>query len=182
MKIYITRHGQTDWNAMRHIQGRTDIPLNEEGRKQAAIVRDGMKDIELDAIISSPLIRAQETADIINEEHKLPILQDERVIERAFGDLEGTDIKEMNFTNFWHPERTQLYPTCEKVQDFYHRIYNFIDEVKATYKGKNILVVAHGGVSLPFYSYFNGVPNTEDMRQFMLNNCEVVCYTIEDDN
>lgn len=180
MNLYITRHGQTDWNAIRKIQGRTDIPLNDTGRQQAATTSDELKDVDFDVIFTSPLIRAVETAKIINELHHVPILQDERVIERSFGENEGTNIEDMDFSKFWHPNQTHLYPTSESVNDFYDRIYHFIDEIKETYRGKNVLVVAHGGVSLPFYTYFNGIPDAIDMRPFMLNNCQVASYKTEE--
>lgn len=178
MKLYITRHGQTEWNALRKIQGRTDIPLNETGKKQAAITRDELRNIKLDYIISSPLSRAVETATIINQVHNLPIIQDERIIERGFGEMEGCHITEIDFTNFWRPEKEHLFPQCEKTTIFYQRVQSFIDEMIHSYENETILVVAHGGVSLPFYTYFHGFPDAQDMRKFMLNNCEIACYEV----
>lgn len=89
MKFYFIRHGETDWNKEKRLQGRTDIPLNETGRQQA---RDALKKIiplNLDLIVSSPLIRAKETALIINETLRLPIHFDDRLVERCFGKIEG---------------------------------------------------------------------------------------------
>lgn len=180
MRIYITRHGQTDWNYQRIIQGKTDIPLNDTGRSQAQITRDELKETSLDLIISSPLMRAYETAQIINEAHQVPIVIDERVEERGFGDLEGASISDVDFTCFWRVAHEDKFPSCEKTSAFYERVHSFIDEAKVKYKNQNILVVAHGGVSLPFYTYFHGLPDQEDMREFMLNNCEVACYEIDE--
>lgn len=178
MKLYITRHGQTDWNRLRKIQGKVDIPLNEIGRSQARKTRDELADVKLDRIISSPLSRAYETAQIINEFHQLPIEKEQRVEERGFGDMEGTPIETVDFRYFWRPEHENRYPTCEKTSLFYARVHDFIEEAKIKYANETILIVAHGGVSLPFYTYFHGLPEEGDMRKYMLNNCEVTCYEI----
>ena len=91
MKVYIVRHGQTDWNVQHKAQGRSDIPLNETGRRQAEELRDKIKDIKFDAVYASPLKRARETAEIATDgEYK--IVFDDRLMERSFGDFEGKEI------------------------------------------------------------------------------------------
>ena len=67
MIIYLMRHGQTDWNIRHLFQGRTDIPLNENGRYVAELTRDGLKDVKFDVAFCSPLCRAKETAQIVLE-------------------------------------------------------------------------------------------------------------------
>ena len=74
MNIFITRHGQTDWNLERRVQGQTDIDLNETGRLQAEEVREKLLGEDLDLIICSPLKRARHTAEAINRGRNLPIL------------------------------------------------------------------------------------------------------------
>ena len=86
--------------------------------------------------------------------------------------------KDLDFSNFWCVEEEHHFPNCEKTSLFYKRIYDFIDELKSADAYEHVLVVAHGGVSLPFYTYFHGVPCVKDMRPFMLNNCEVTCYDL----
>lgn len=178
MKLYITRHGQTDWNLNQKIQGKVDIPLNETGRNQARVTRDRLADVKLDVIFSSPLLRAFETAQIINEAHQLAIIKDLRLEERGFGDMEGAALDTMDFTNFWKPEKEALFPNCEATSSFYMRVHNFIEELKEYDSDQSILIVAHGGVSLPFYTYFHTMPEAEDMREYMLGNCEVACYRL----
>ena len=80
MKIYFIRHGETDWNTEIKLQGRTDISLNENGRKVAKWTRDAMRDIMFDVAFTSPLKRARETAEIILEGKDIPILDEERII------------------------------------------------------------------------------------------------------
>ena len=65
MKVYLIRHGETDWNSVRKLQGQTDIRLNDYGIELAKLTAEGLKDVDFDLIYSSPLIRAVETAEII---------------------------------------------------------------------------------------------------------------------
>ena len=89
MKIYVVRHGQTDWNFMNKLQGQTDIELNDIGREQARNAAELMKGKKVDLIISSPLKRARETANIINNNYNLSIIEDNRIMERYYGKSEG---------------------------------------------------------------------------------------------
>lgn len=99
--IYVTRHGQTDWNLEKKVMGRSNIPLNKNGRKQATIVRDSLFNTPIDKIICSPLLRAKQTADIINQKKQVEIIYDNRLIERDFGEFEGMNTKDFDFYGFW---------------------------------------------------------------------------------
>ena len=90
MKILVTRHGQTDWNVLEKLQGQTDIELNSVGRMQARETRDLIKNEKIDLIITSSSKRAKETAEIINENFNVDIIEDRRLMERKFGEFEGT--------------------------------------------------------------------------------------------
>ena len=83
--LYITRHGQTDWNVSKKVMGRRDEPLNEKGLLQASETRDNLLNTDIDLIICSPLQRARQTAETINKDRNIPIIYDERIIERDFG-------------------------------------------------------------------------------------------------
>lgn len=178
MKLYITRHGQTDWNLHEKIQGKTDIELNETGRLQAQVIADMLKDTHIDCIFSSPLKRAVETAQIINQPHQLIIQCDKRLAERSFGKFEGTKIGDFDFCGFWNCEKEDQFPGCEKTSVFFTRVHEFIAECQREYADQTILVVAHGGVSLPFYTFAHGIVNDHDMRKYMLKNCEVAEYEL----
>ena len=89
MKIYFVRHGETDWNKERKIQGQVDIPLNEFGRHLARETAKGLRDVPFDVCFTSPLGRARETAQIILQGRDVPILEDKRILEMNFGVLEG---------------------------------------------------------------------------------------------
>ena len=89
--LYIMRHGRTDWNDRHKLQGRTDVPLNEEGRRMAEKAAEEYRDIPLDVCWCSPLIRARETAEIVLRGRDVPILTDDRLREMSFGDYEGQE-------------------------------------------------------------------------------------------
>ena len=94
MKLYIVRHGETDWNKKRRIQGQVDIPLNDLGRSLARKTAKGLSGIPFEVCYTSPLGRAKETARLILEGRKTPILEDQRIIEMSFGDYEDKERKE----------------------------------------------------------------------------------------
>ena len=89
MMLYIVRHGETDWNRMKKVQGHTDIPLNDYGRHLAEETAEGMKEIPLDLGYTSPLKRARETAEIILAGRNIPLIDEERIKEIGFGRYEG---------------------------------------------------------------------------------------------
>src|SRR5258706_14102789 len=87
--FYIVRHGETDWNAERRLQGHSDIPLNENGELQAKNLADELQDITFDLAFSSDLLRAKRTAEIIALEHKLEVQTTKLIREKNYGSLEG---------------------------------------------------------------------------------------------
>lgn len=179
MTIFMTRHGQTDWNLQKRVQGKADIPLNETGIEQAKITSQKLKNEKIDLIICSPLKRAKKTAEIINEELHCPIIYEEGMAEREFGELEGKLTSEFDFDTFWNYQKDAKYERAENIREFFGRVYQTIDKIIAQYPGKNILIVSHGGVSVPVYCYFNGIPENDNLLDLCcLNNCEVVKYSI----
>ena len=89
--LYIMRHGRTDWNVRHKLQGRTDIPLNDEGRMMAAEAGKQYSDIHFDICYSSPLERAKETAEIFLKGRNVPVYTDDRLVEMGFGVYEGIE-------------------------------------------------------------------------------------------
>ena len=175
MKIYVTRHGQTDWNVQGKTQGRADIELNEVGIKQAKQTKEELKNIDIDLIMCSPLKRAKKTADIINEGRNIPIIFDDQIIERNFGEFEGEKIK---FDEFWDYNAHPRDQRAETIQEIISRISNFLDKIKEEYKDKNVLLVTHGGVSIAINCYFKGIPEDGKLINYCLHNCEVQEFEI----
>ena len=91
MKIYVTRHGQTDYNKKELMQGRIDIPLNETGMEQARATKAKLGDIKFDAVYASPLTRAIQTASIIGDIDPSDIIKDDRIIEADFGKYDAVN-------------------------------------------------------------------------------------------
>lgn len=89
MSLYIMRHGKTDWNAKHKLQGRTDIPLNDEGRRMAKKPREKYKDILLMCVTVLRSSDAKETAEIVLRGRNIPVITDERLQERALGYMKG---------------------------------------------------------------------------------------------
>ena len=94
MKLYVARHGETQWNAENKICGRTDIPLNERGMEQAKLLAERMANEKVDLIIASTMIRARQTAAAVSDKMCIPVLTDSRFIEQNFGIYEGKDRKD----------------------------------------------------------------------------------------
>ena len=89
MKILVVRHGRTNWNDLNKVQGLADIELNEEGKSQAKITAEKLKNEKIDLIISSPLTRTKQTAEIVRDGRDIDIIFDDRLKERDYGEFEG---------------------------------------------------------------------------------------------
>lgn len=177
MEILLTRHGQTEWNVLKKVQGKADIELNEKGIQQAEETREILKNEKIDLILCSPLKRAIQTAEIINRGRNIEMIIDERISERDFGEFEGMINTEFDFNTFWSYKQNLKYNKAENIKDFFERIYSFLDSVKNEYVGKRILIVSHGGVSIPVKCYFDGIPDLETLLPLSLKNCEVAKYS-----
>lgn len=174
--LFITRHGQTDWNVLHKVQGKADISLNAKGINQALQTKQKLESQKIDLIICSPLKRTKETAEIINSNRNIPIIYDEKISERDFGEFEGTEQENFDFEVFWSYYKNFKYQKAENIKDFFSRIYSRLDEIKSEYRNINVLLVTHGGVSIPVNCYFNGIPTEDNLLSLVLNNCEVVSY------
>ena len=170
--IYITRHGETDWNKEYRIQGHQDIPLNDNGRKEAKNTKKKLKNIKFDYVFSSPLKRAYETAKIIAGDN---IIVDDRLIERFNGKLEGCNNWDILRNIPWNEERVIEYDV-EPLSKLQKRVYEFLDEIINNYKDKDILIVTHAGTAQQIRGYFEGTPPDNDYSKYRINNCEIVKY------
>lgn len=173
--IYVVRHGETDWNKLHKVMGRVDIPLNETGQDQARITKENLKDYKIDLIIASPLKRACETANIINEDRNLGIIYDNRLKERDFGEFEGVDYNEGYDPFLWDYYENKIYEKAERMEDFFNRVYGLLNELDSN---KNILLVTHGGVSAAINCYFKKEIPTGSLTEagIFLKNCEIAIY------
>ena len=175
MKIYLVRHGQCDSNVI----GRFNFvneDINETGIKQAEDLRDKIKLIDYDIVISSPLLRAKHTAEIINANNK-EIITDDRLQERIHGSLEGVSCSLVERDEQWNYYSKKRFGTAETTVELCERVKEFLDELK-TKDYKSVLIVAHSGVSKAFYVYFNGVPEDGRLLDLGIKNAEIKEYTL----
>ena len=168
--IYVVRHGETEWNAINKVLGRTDIPLNDRGIEQAEEIARSLKDIKIDVFLCSPLSRARQTADAISGETGMPYKTDDRLIEHDFGVFEGVNRFDAEYQKAKR-EYFVRYPGGESFFDLAARVYPLIKELE----GKSALLVTHGGICRIIRSYFEDMGN-EEFVQFSQGNCEIRMY------
>ncbi len=139
----LLRHGQTDWNVQGRLQGTSDIPLNEMGLRQAQAAANAIDARDWDMVVSSPLLRAQATAQQVVDTHGFDeLLIDDRLLERAFGEAEGLSYEQ------W---KTQYDPAVgvaggENLEQLEARANQMLREFAEEFSGKRILAVSHGAL------------------------------------
>jgi uncharacterized phosphatase len=140
--LYLVRHGETDWNRQRRIQGLTDIPLNDTGREQARITGMLLTRRPIARVYASPLSRARETAQIIAAQLGLdePELRD-AFVERNYGAAEGFDFHEIDVR---YPPGVDV-PGRESRDEVAARVVPALQALAAEHSGEAIVVVSHGG-------------------------------------
>ncbi len=177
-KLYVTRHGLTQYNKDEHICGATDIPLCEEGLEQAEQLAEKCFLLaDIDMIISSPMIRAAQTAQAVADKLKLKISYDERLREWDYGSFEGMDRFTKGFAEAKAAWGCKMPGGGESVFQLVHRTYDFIDDVKKNYPDKNVLVVCHGGICRVIDSYFNDM-TVERFMNYFQGNCQLNEYQL----
>ena len=179
--LYIMRHGITDWNKKHKLQGRTDIPLNDEGRKMAKAAAGEYKDIHFDICYCSPLIRARETAQIMLDGRNIPIITDERLSEMCFGVYEGLensfDIPDCPINMlFYHPEKyTTPAEGAESLEELFARTGEFLNDAvfEQVKSGKDILIVGHGAMNCGIVCQIKNLP-LEKFWSAGIENCKLM--------
>lgn len=176
MKLYLIRHGETDWNRQKRLQGNVDIPLNENGEAIARATALGMEKagLHFDRVYSSPLSRAYETARSLCPDQEIE--KDDRLREISFGDLEGkvyTDVTALSMPA----------PGGETFQALQARVMDFLREIAADpeNQGKKILVSAHGGVIRSVMMTLKNIPQEAFWTGGVSKNCGVTILDVEGD-
>lgn len=158
--LTLIRHGQTDWNLARRIQGSTDIPLNETGREDARLAAESLASGTHHAVYTSPLLRAKETAEIIADRLGLEVVGEVPDIrEREFGDGEGMLVEDYISTyGDWHAE----VPGAESLDQVGERAIAALHTIarearrRSAPQAESVLVVAHGGVIRAVIDHVSG--------------------------
>lgn len=188
-KIYLIRHGETDQNKCKCLQGRSDIELNEYGRELAHKTAEGLKDIDFDIIFTSPLKRARETAEIIRGNREIPVICEERIQEISFGEYEGLcygkehySVPDENFMNFFDkPQEYQIPPKGESFEEILERTRRFLEEViqSGEYQGKTILLSTHGCALKALLANVRKLPLERFWGEGVHRNCAVSLVVVE---
>ena len=178
--VFFIRHGQTDWNLKKLIQGRDEVPLNETGLSQAQWVAEGLKaaclrtGLKFDRVISSPLGRASITAKTISEKIGCDDFSiDERLIERDFGEQSG---KTYDFGSPFIVGNDDSIKGLERVEDVLSRMQEFIKEVATP--GKHIIAVTHGSAAAVLTSRTKK-RYEKDKVASVLQNCHMVVFSYD---
>lgn len=178
LHLIFVRHGETNWNIEGRIQGCTDIPLNENGRAQLRAVARRFESDTFDAIYSSDLSRAYDTARAIAEPHGMSVQLDERLRECNFGKWEGHSAADLHKTdpNGWArrwDDATYAPPGGESTYDFLARSAHLMRDVKAAHPdGGRLLLVSHGGSIRMFLMALLDLP-VHAGRSFFVGNTSV---------
>ncbi len=178
--LYIMRHGKTDWNAKHKLQGRTDIPLNEEGIQMAEQAKEKYKDVNFDICYCSPLVRAKQTAEIVLEGRNIPIVYDDRLMEMCFGvyegvthpsQIEGSPIRKL----FKDPSNYPGVEDGETFDDLFARTGSFLKEVVQPQldAGKDVIIVGHGAMDSSIVCQVQNIP-LEKFWDAGIENCKLM--------
>ena len=153
MKLILTRHGETEWNATKRYQGQSDIPLNETGLRQASQLAKRLSTESIDSIYSSDLSRAATTAKAIIDlqPNVLQLNHDPRWRELSFGDWEGLSYEEvrakwMGESSSWYDNPARLSPpNGETLLQLAARVNSALQDLRIQHKDQTVLVVTHAG-------------------------------------
>lgn len=185
-ELIIVRHGETEWNLLRKLQGHQDSPLTEKGREQAQCAAAVLKGKNIDYFYSSDLGRAKHTAEIINEELKKEIIFDTRLRERKFGIFENIEQK---FLPEKYPEAFKAHksgdvnfvvPGGESRKERYDLHIECINEIVKKHSGSTIMIVSHGGFLESIFISTLEIP-LESKRKFSIYNASISRFSFDNE-
>mgnify|MGYP001185913395 CR=1 FL=1 len=173
--LLVIRHGETAWNAEHRIQGRLDVPLSPTGIWQAGRLAQRLAAEPIDAVIASDLARAWMTAVPLADARGLAMVAEPRLRERVFGIFEGKTLDEVAAQ---HPEEFAAWrardvawriPGGESGLEFIARVLAAVEEIAASFAGRTVAVVTHGGVLDIIYRNARGLAWDAPREHLMLN-------------
>lgn len=183
MLLHLTRHGETEYNVLGRYCGSTDIPLNETGIAQARELANRLLSMKFDVIVSSPMLRARQTSDIVCSSLNMPYSVSKYFTERNMGVYEGLTREEAKerYPNMWNRQCTSKPDDApdggETLRQACGRIDNGMEQLIQEYKDKCVLLICHGFAARAVHRFCNNL-SFEEMGSFILGNCNVVSYTV----
>ena len=181
MKLYFVRHGETEWNVKKKIQGKTDIPLNENGIRQAKELANELaqESLEVKHVYHSPQSRAAETARIAAEALHAECIPMEELVEMNLGEWEGSNWRVIEKENSiayqeWKKDRRYVRtPGGESYNDVVERTLKGMQQIIKK-ESKDVLIVSHSAVIMALRCYVAGLPFEEMVQKFKTRNADVV--------
>ena len=173
--ILLIRHGETDWNREKRLQGYIDIGLNQVGIEQAKLLAEVLANEAIDVAYASDLSRAFDTAQTIAQHHALEVTTDAQLRERCYGVIQGmtyAEIEKSHPENYhaWFSRNPDFVPQDgESLRQFYHRVTDSIQAIAKRHLGQTVLIVAHGGVLDCMYRFAAKVDVSEKRKIELLN-------------
>lgn len=174
MKLYVVRHGETKENKTGMMQGEMDTVLDKRGKEQALSLQPKLKEIDIQATFCSPKKRTLETAILAFPEAE--IYFDERLKSRNHGEFQGMSRDQINLEEYWNIKKNVQYTKAESVGSLMNRVVDFLDEIKAKYQDKNVLIVTHSGITRVLHYYFNGIPEDGNLMGYESTNASLEEY------
>ena len=194
-RILLVRHGRTDWNREEIFRGTIDVPLDGQGRKEAACARDWLQGEAFHAAYSSPLSRAVETAQIILEPHGVPVEKHPGLTDLNYGDWQAKSLQEVKsrygaLYRIWKQSpHTVVFPNGEGLGSVRDRALATIQEVVLRHAGQTLLVAAHRVVNKVLVAALLGLDNshfwrigqdTAALNEFVFEEGNWICRRIND--
>ena len=183
MRLYLIRHGETDWNKVKKLQGKSDIPLNAFGEHLAEETGEALSTVPFDVAYTSPLKRARRTAELVLGDRNVPILDEKRIEEMGFGIYEGlickeeaSEIPDPEFFQFFHaPEKYRPPKGGESFEDVLKRTGDFLEELRQdpARAGQTILIATHGAALCALLCHMKGADVKDFWGTGVHKNCAV---------
>lgn len=188
--IYVTRHGQTEWNINKRLQGASNSELTQLGIRQAEWLQKKINNIHIDCIYTSPLKRAYITAKTIKGNRNIELVEDSGLQEISFGIWEGMTMDEIDAHEEYSKELYNLYNEPEKYKPYSgetpmqveERIHKTLDKILKQNKDKDILIVTHGMTLKFIMSYFEPKSLVETLNRDVFSQASFTHIEIEEGN
>ena len=176
MNLIVIRNTEAPSNVNYVVGGRSDEKKKKKGIFQAYELRKKLEKMNYDVIITSPVNRAVETANIVNYKN-IPIIKDERITERDSGDLLLKDRNLVNKTEWNSMEKLRTVDAAETLLALINRTNNFIEEIRKKYENKTVLIVTHNSISRALWMIKNGKgKNKEEINMYYHNSENIIIY------
>ncbi len=185
MKLYLARHGETEWNIKGRIQGKYDSSLTDRGKHQASQLANSMKDLSIGELVTSPTSRTIETAEIVSSVLGVDFVEEEKLIEQNFGELEGhylEDVRRNRNNNFKLLQGSSPRNSIKGGESIFqagNRLKTYCESLVDLNVDGNYLLISHGSIIRSLvWLLLDG--NSEDASLYSHFNCSYSVLTFED--